>query len=243
MPWAEQAIFTSTRGTRLDGYQLAAASPGITAELAKELTRWGPAHDSLYEPLLASPSVAWFPLSGERHCLAVTQPTDGEYSGRHGPRIYTHLIVLLDAVLERLANPAWQLFRALHIAGRFLVRDPLPERLERCPIHILSPSASRGSSAEHRELAELLREQLKGEPADRTLALPCDGDANARFEALWWALPASLRSATSFCTGLRYTLRRPFRVQAVPNDCALLRQLEREREVSVLAGSCASIGV
>jgi hypothetical protein len=242
MPWAEQAIFTSIRGARLDGYQLAATSPGITAELAKELTPWGPAHDSLYEPLLAPLSVAWFPLSNQRHCLAVTQPTTGEYSGRQGPRIYTHMIVLLDAILERLANPAWQVFRALQVAGRFLVRDPLPQRLERCPINISSTAVPPKNSDESSELAKSLRGRLESEPADRTLALPCDGDANARFEALWWALPASLRSATSFCTGLRYTLRRPFRVQAVPNDGALLRQLEREREVSVVAGACASIG-
>src|SRR6478752_2518834 len=45
----EQAIFTSIQSSRLDGYQLAAASPGITDELARELTVWGPAHDSLWD--------------------------------------------------------------------------------------------------------------------------------------------------------------------------------------------------
>ena len=44
----EQAIFTSVRSERLDGYQLAARSSGVTDELAKELTGWGPAHDSLW---------------------------------------------------------------------------------------------------------------------------------------------------------------------------------------------------
>jgi hypothetical protein len=151
------------------------------------------------------------------------------------------MIVLLDAILERLANPAWQIFRTLQVAGRFLVRDPLPQRLERCPINVLSSTAPQLDSTESQEIAEALRERLEGAPADRTLALPCDGDANTRFESLWWRLPARVRCATSFCTGLRYTLRRPFRVQAVPNDGALLRQLEREREVSVVTGGCPSM--
>jgi hypothetical protein len=241
MPWAEQAIFTSIRGTRLDGYQLAATSPGITVELAKELTSWGPAHDSLYDPPLAPYSVAWFPLSGQRHCLAVTQPTPGEYSGRQGPRIYTHLIVLLDSVAERLANPAWQIFRALHGAGRFLVRDPLSPRLERCPINVLSTTSPQPDFGADQDLTPTLLERLESEPDGRTVALPCTSDANDQFEILWWSLPTTLRRSTSFCTGLRYTLRRPFRVQAVPNDGALLRQLEREREVSVLATACASL--
>lgn len=234
MPWAEQAVFTSIRGPRLDGYQLAAKSPGISSETAKELTQWGPAHDSLYDPPVAQPSIAWFPLSDGQYSLAVTQPTAGEYSGRQGPRVYTHFLVIAAAVVERLANPAWQIYRALNVAGRFLLRDPLPQRMERCPISVLPAAPLPNHSEANQELAAVLCERFNADHRPGTLVIPCAGAANSRFEALWWTLSEPLRRSTSFCTGLRYSLRRPFAVQAAPNDAALLRRFSRESGVEIL---------
>src|SRR5437773_11290410 len=100
----EQAIFTSIQSSRLDGYQLAAASGGITAEQTKELTAWGPAHDSLWDTRRDGRSVNFHPLADDRFCLSCTTVAGEEYSGRGGGRIYTQMFILPREALEPFAN-------------------------------------------------------------------------------------------------------------------------------------------
>ncbi len=83
----EQAIFTSVRSERLDGYQLAARSPGIDDDLAKELITWGPAHDSLWDNSLRASSLNFHALSDDRFCVSKTVLAGAEYSGRSGGRV------------------------------------------------------------------------------------------------------------------------------------------------------------
>ena len=45
----QQAIFTSVRRNGRDGYQLVAASPGVSDPAQRELAIWGPSHDSLWD--------------------------------------------------------------------------------------------------------------------------------------------------------------------------------------------------
>ena len=45
----EQAVFTSARTDRAEGYQLVARSPGVVEEDAREISVWCPSHDSLFE--------------------------------------------------------------------------------------------------------------------------------------------------------------------------------------------------
>ncbi len=49
----EQAIFTSVRSRKSQGYHLVAQSPGLTDEMGRALTKWGPSHASL---LVESPN-------------------------------------------------------------------------------------------------------------------------------------------------------------------------------------------
>src|SRR5687767_10621746 len=90
----EQAIFTSVKSSRLDGYQLAAASPGITPDVSKELTIWGPAHDSLWDTRRDARSVNFFPLASGDYCLSSTTIAGEEYSGRGGGRVYSQMFLL-----------------------------------------------------------------------------------------------------------------------------------------------------
>src|SRR3569623_648025 len=123
----EQAIFTSVKRTRLDGYQLATASRGITAEISRELTIWGPAHDSLWDMRRDARSVNFFPLTIGGYCLSITTVAGAEYSGRGGGRIYTQMFVLPPEVLARFANDPFHVLRALAASGRLLVPDKVPE--------------------------------------------------------------------------------------------------------------------
>jgi hypothetical protein len=99
-----QAIFTSTKGSRLDGYQLAGRSPGVSEAIAKELTTWGPAHDSLWDTRQDARSVNFHPLSTGDYCLSCTTVGGAEYSGRGGWRIYTQMFLLPAEALTRFAE-------------------------------------------------------------------------------------------------------------------------------------------
>ena len=85
--FVEQAIFTSLKTRRQEGYQLAAVSPGIASEGAKELEVWGPAHDSLLDGMQGASSVNFHPLTSGDYCVSRTVAAGEEYSGRGGPRI------------------------------------------------------------------------------------------------------------------------------------------------------------
>src|SRR4051812_38066213 len=90
----EQAIFTSIQSSRLDGYQLAAVSSGITPEQAKELTVWGPAHDSAWDTRRDARSINFHPISDGTFCLSCTVLAGAEYSGRAGGRVYTQMFLV-----------------------------------------------------------------------------------------------------------------------------------------------------
>src|SRR5437868_14969856 len=112
----EQAVFTSLKSSRFDGYQLAATSAGISSDLAKELTLWGPAHDSLWDMRQDARSVNFFPLQTGDYCLSWTTIAGAEYSGRGGGRIYTQMFMLPLDVLARFANDPFLVLRALAAA-------------------------------------------------------------------------------------------------------------------------------
>src|SRR5947208_10515573 len=136
----EQAIFTSLQSSRLDGYQLAAASSGITAEQAKELTVWGPAHDSLWDTRCDARSVNFHPLADGQFCLSCTTIAGAEYSGRGGGRVHTQMFVLNRDALEQFANDPFLVLRALSAAGRLLVLDQVPSSLPSVPLLGVTPS-------------------------------------------------------------------------------------------------------
>src|SRR5687767_2038023 len=125
----EQAVFTSIKGPRLDGYQLAGASSGIAGELAKELTVWGPAHDSLWDTRQDARSINFHPLSTGDYCLSSTTLAGEEYSGRGGGRVYTQMIVVPRDLLPRFANDPFLILRALAASGRLVVHESVPEKL------------------------------------------------------------------------------------------------------------------
>ena len=130
----EQAVFTSVRGGRLEGYQLAARSPGVDLDLAKELTAWGPAHDSLWSAAADARSVNFHALAGGEYCLSRTTLAGAEYSARVGARVYTQMVVLSADALARFGNDPFLIFRALTASGRLAVSPELKEELPRLPL-------------------------------------------------------------------------------------------------------------
>ena len=222
----EQALFTSLRGERLDGYQLAATSPGVDAELARRLTPWGPAHDSLLDPSPGARSINFHPLTDDLFALSKTTRQGEEYSGRGGGRIVTHFFLLNRETLARFANHPLAVLRAVVAAGRTRIPDPLPKRLSPFPLvgrAVGWEGDDRASDFDPQaldSLADLVRNQS---PA----AVICEGPAEAWLKALYARLTTEERLLLSFTTGLRPTACRPFLVSAMPDDPALVRQSQR----------------
>src|SRR4051812_47470309 len=88
----QQALFTSLQAGENEGYQIAAHSRGVDAATHRELTAWGPSHDSLQPGTSEAGSINGHTLSDGRYCLSLTRTTSGEYSGR-GANVATSLVI------------------------------------------------------------------------------------------------------------------------------------------------------
>jgi hypothetical protein len=232
----EQAIFTSVRSERLDGYQLAARSGDVTDELAQELTAWGPAHDSLWLTAPGTTSVNFHTLSQDRWCVSQTTLSGAEYSGRGGGRVYTQMIVLPRQAIERFAGDPFLVLRALTASGRVTVHEQVPRELPSIPLvgrasgepfdWMPELAAKAGTKA----MRELIEAALRNEPATVVTDLPVE----RLFQAVLHILQPAQRLDVSFTTGLRPATRRPFRLSMVPPDPSLIRQSPRSHQGKVI---------
>ena len=147
--FVEQAIFTSVRSGRNEGYQLAAASPGVTLADKRELAQWGPGHDSLYDPRPTAECVNFHRLESGLYCLSRTACAGREYSGRGGFKVYTQYFLLPAELLQRFANHPFRVMEALVVSGRATVLTPVPDQLDPVPIagRARPPRRRRTSSA------------------------------------------------------------------------------------------------
>lgn len=230
-----QAIFTSLRGQKLAGYQLAAVSEGIDDDMARELNVWGPAHDSLIEEAPEEPSVNFHPLGEENFCLSLTRPAGAEYSGRKGPRVYTQMFILSHEALAQFDNNPWLILRAILAAGRASIYDEPPSALRLVP---LVGRAGDSNPAVQQFLQQVTEESFLGLAAT-VLKKPSVGLATLHsprlvVSALFHLLAPKDRLKVSFTTGLRHSARRPFRLFALPRDVVVRHQFERLQGVTVV---------
>lgn len=232
----EQAVFTSVRGGRLEGYQLAARSAGVDLELAKELTAWGPAHDSLWSAAGDARSLNFHALAGGEYCLSRTTLAGAEYSARGGARVYTQMVVLSAEALARFGNDPFLIFRALAASGRLASSHELTEELPRLALigqnRLVDDSLAKDVSAEIG--AEVFAELMESLVTLPNVAVLTSGSVERLFHALLQAFSPNERLSISFTTGLRGSLRRPFRLLALPNDPLAIRQSQRVQAAKVI---------
>ncbi len=113
----EQAIFTSAETDRAQGYQLVRRSAGVSETDARELSLWGPSHDSLVERPNERSSVNFFRLESGWYSVSRTTLEGAEYSGRGGQRVSTHFLLVPPEVLARFGNNAFAVLRAATAIG------------------------------------------------------------------------------------------------------------------------------
>jgi hypothetical protein len=225
----EQAIFTSMRGTRLDGYQLAAQSPGINHQIAKELTAWGPAHDSLQTTEPGAKSINFHGLSDGLYCISQTSLAGSEYSGRGGGRVYTQMLVVPREALLRFAGDPFQVLQAVSASGRMLVHESIPPSLPTIPLLGRGSEGSRNTSSDlicaigPETLAELTEVLTSNWSLTVVTNLPIP----RLIQTILHQLSLEERLDVTFTTALRPSSRRPFKLCFSANDPAQARQSQR----------------
>ncbi|MEX0791772.1 MAG: hypothetical protein WD045_01450 [Pirellulaceae bacterium] len=224
----EQAIFTSARTSRLDGYQLVAVSPGVTDDDARELATWGPAHDSLIQDETHETSTNFHPLGPHKYCVARTMLGGAEYSGRRGRQVYTHSLIIKKRDFVRFHNNPFELLIAALAREDVRPQNSHPNDL---PVLRLLPSGDPVNSrmiAEHRDdttLRKLVAWFQEALVHDRLILSGYENDDEfARFFNL---LPVAARPWFSFSTRLKFSTGRKFRMIGLAGDVEEQRRAVR----------------
>jgi hypothetical protein len=210
----EQAVFTSAHDDHAVGYHLVGRSPGIEDADARELTVWGPSHDSLAAPAGSQPvSVNFFRLPSGTYCISKTQLAGGEYSGR-GNRTYTNCLVVPSQLLARFASNPFRILRAVAAKGLLRVFERVPVQLAPFQLPGRAPAVDDALVAQFVErypqeaIIEAIDLLVHGEP----VIVVANQPPEPIIAALINLLPASCRNEVSFATGLKYSKRRPFQL-------------------------------
>jgi hypothetical protein len=231
----EQAIFTSAQSDHAVGYHLVARSPGVEERDARELTVWGPSHESLESSEATATSVNFFRLPSGAYCVSKTQISGEEYSGR-GLRTYTNCLIVPAQVLLRFANNPFAILRAAWAKGLLRVCEHVPAQL--VPFQL----AGRASPVDEGLIGQFV-EQCSGEAigqaiesllGDKPLILIGTTRPEATVAGLLSLFPVSCRRELPFSTALKYSPRRPFHLLVASQETAELRRLYRQQLVSVV---------
>ncbi len=223
----QRAVFTSLRTGQNEGYQLAAVSPGVSADEARELARWGPGHDSIYA--FARQVTGMHRMRRGTFCLTRTRGVGKEYSGRGGVRVYTWFFLVGDDVFDRFAFHPFRMLQALTAAGYTDVLEPTSPRLE--PINLVG----RASSIDVQNLERVTKQigplglatLLNAAITTDRLGVTTEVRADRLLTALLDLLPPGHRRELSLTTGLRVSPRRPYRIHVLPPDPAEQRAATR----------------
>lgn len=237
MDWVDQAVFTSQTSTHAQGYHLVAASADLTDEERRALTRWGPSHDSVPDPMRRATVVSSFRLPSGRVAVARTFAHGAEYSRRGATRWYTQFVVLNEAIFRRFAANPFAILTAAIAGGCLNVHDSLPPVL---PAIRLLGKASPVDVAGIEYAAALVGPRFLLEILERLLThngplLLSGAERYQRIIAgLLSLLPVSFRAGISFTTGLVPSAQRPFRIQPFYGPPIELERVKREKQATVV---------
>jgi GTPase-associated protein 1, N-terminal domain type 2 len=209
---AEQAIFTSLPRRGRAGYHLVSQSRGLGAADAQALARWAPSHGALMEDSRNQTSVNFHPLPSGRFALSRTSAGPPEYSGRGGPQLYTHFLIVDEAVMQSAGFHPISIYLDA-IARGYLLYQPDPgkvlEPVMLSRLHSARDAAGWASQAVERGLPPLghLQRQLQfGHP----VRFAYSGDRIDLAECLIGLLSPEIATRTSFSTSLVPSSDRPF---------------------------------
>ncbi|MBN2022930.1 MAG: hypothetical protein JW809_09045 [Pirellulales bacterium] len=232
----EQAVFTSAATERSAGYQVVAASPGVSEADVRELAVWGPTHGALIDAGPEGVSFNFHPLENGAYCVSRTTPAGWEYSGRGGVRVYTQCLIVPAEELGRFANNPFAVLRAALAGGALEIHQEVPSRLE--PLRLSGRSAAVDSTLLARLAAnpgaDWMATVIQAALATRCLILAGSPAPEHVIAGVINCLPPECRTEFSFSTGLKYSARRPFRVATAGDDRGERRRIEQQYGATVL---------
>lgn len=222
----EQAVFTSVRSRKSQGYHLVASSSGVSDELARIITTWGPSHASLLSEDADAQSHNFHPLTQGWHAISRTSYGGPEYSGRGGLQVFTHYLIVSTEQLAAYQDDPICLALTAQSLGylRFqpLGREDLPT--VDLPDHPLA-RPSRAPS----EVLAVLPDVIRTLRLKQRVAVIGLNDPLPALGELLHNTPQEERLGISFSTGLRLSVARGFRVHfAKRADAAFYAQLSSQ---------------
>jgi hypothetical protein len=204
----QQALFASVQAGENEGYQIAGHSEGIDAATRRELTAWGPSHDSLQPGAKDAGSINGHALADGRYCLSFTRASSDEYSGR-GANVATWLLVAGADASELCGHHPLRLLEAGIAAG--WTREDVTQEIALVgrsqPVHLEAVVEACGVFSAQ-SLAAMTELVHRPEP----LGVLLEHDQRLLVDALFSLLPQDQRLAVSFSTGLLPSANRPFRL-------------------------------
>jgi hypothetical protein len=210
--WAEQAVFTSLPRRGRGGYHLVSRSQGVRATDAQALVRWAPSHGALIADGKNRTSVNFHPLPSGQFALSRTCAGPPEYSGRGGRQLYTHSLIVDDAVMQAVGFQPFSVYRDAMAMGYLLYQPDPSEVLEPVRLSQLHPFGNAAFwTGKALELGlpplEPLQKQLQ---SGHQLRFAFSGDRIALAECLIGLLSPEVVTRTSFATSLVPSSDRPF---------------------------------
>jgi hypothetical protein len=222
----EQAIFTSAKTHKVQGYHLVARSPGIDEALARCLTRWCPSHGAIAGPEPDADSLNFHPLENGYFALSRTMFGGPEYSARGGLQVVTRAVILRAEQLDGYdCNP---LTAAMHLMALGYLRfEPnLPTELDPLDIPrrcVSTTEPQPGGAGWNGLLGDLMRIIASD---GRTCVVGVDDPLRVLSSVISRTVQRR-RVAISFSTGLKPSKHRPVQVHFLPSiDAKLRHQLE-----------------
>ncbi|UCG15216.1 MAG: hypothetical protein JSV19_07950 [Phycisphaerales bacterium] len=231
----DQAIYSSLRTLVGQGYQIIAASPGLTATEKKEITRRSPSHGGLCQDGPEAAAVGFYKLSTGRLAVAFSCDGGAEHTGRGVRRIYTHVTVLQADDFEKFGfNPSNVLIAVDRVGGLEVRLDP-PRRLDPLTLQPLDRfNRERAAAAVGRFGAPWITYALSLVLRHMRLVVSGDLDPGECMEAILLGVPGPLRADVSFSAGLRFSVGRPYAVTVVAGNPEKTRRLVRGQRLEYL---------
>jgi hypothetical protein len=216
----EQAVFTSIRTKKAQGYHLVAVSAGVDEALARSLSVWGPSHASLLSSETDAESLNFHPIAPDWYAISRTVHGGPEYSGRGGLEVFTNFLLVHTQQLQGYQNDPLRFARTAQALG-YLRFQPVKGN-ETLPTVDMPDHAIREVACPPDEPSVPLHNILRILRRQQRVAVLGLDNPLPTLALIIKETPEQDRLGVSFCTGLRPSVDRDFRVHFAQQPDTLL---------------------
>ena len=204
------ATYTSVQNRRLSGYQLLNVSDGIDDKVSISLARWSPSHDGLFDGAADARSFNFFNCGDGQYGFSRTCFGGPEYSGRSGLQVFTRILILTEEQFAAFGYDASDVVQRMASSGAFHFCNSKDGQFD---IRLLQPSRLRRPQNPDDLIAHHGFRAVQMLGRDQQLAVIGIDNTMSFLRAIFKGIDQHTRKEMSFCTGLKPTRTRPFRIQ------------------------------